>query len=111
MIGNSIASSEQGTVNSGKLSAVLSTILTKSTEVNAAVANIVVSFQGQTDGISQINSAVAQLDNVTQSQAANSEETAGAAAQLYAQSDSLRNLTETLKQIVQGAGAARLTLQ
>ena len=105
LIGNSITSSQQGTVSSGKLSGVFSTILSRISEVSTTVANMAASFQSQTDGISQINSAVGQLNNVTQSQAASSEETASAAAQLHAQADSLRGLTEGLKQIVQGVGA------
>jgi methyl-accepting chemotaxis protein len=59
LIGNSITSSEHGTMNSVKLSGVFSTILSKIAEVSRAVAQITSSFQSQTDGISQINSAVA----------------------------------------------------
>jgi methyl-accepting chemotaxis protein len=103
LIGNSVASSAQGTASSGKLSGVFSTILSRMAEVNTAVQQITSSFETQSNGISQINSAVAQLSNVTQSQAANSEETAGAASELHAQSGSLRSLVAGLQQIVEGA--------
>jgi methyl-accepting chemotaxis protein len=103
LIGNSIRSSGQGTATSAKLSEVLSAILGKIAEVRTAVGEITGSFEAQTEGISQINLAVEQISNVTQSQAATSEETASAAVQLHAQSDSLRSLTHGLQQIVQGA--------
>ena len=103
LIGNSIDSSEQGTVSSGKLSRVFSTILSRIEEVRTSVGQITASFDAQTNGIAEINTAVAQIGRVTQSQAASSEETAGAATQLHAQSDSLYRLTEGLQQIVQGS--------
>ena len=103
LIGKSISSSEEGAVNSGKLSGSLATILSKISEVRSEVDQIAKALEDQSEGISQINSAVAQLGDVTQSQAASSEETASAAAQMDAQSDSLRNLTEGLRRIVQGA--------
>ncbi len=103
VIGDSISKSEQGIANSGKLSGALSTISSKISGVRTAMGEITASLVSQTDGISQINSTVGQISTVTQSQAANSEETASAAAQLQAQADSLRSLTEGLKQIVQGA--------
>jgi methyl-accepting chemotaxis protein len=103
LIGNSIASSEQGTVSSGKLAEVFSTILGKISEVNSTVGEITASFHTQTEDITRINSAVAQLSHVTQSQAASSEETASAAAQLNSQADSLRGLTDGLRHIVEGA--------
>ena len=102
LIGKSVTSSEQGTLSSGKLSGVFSSILTKITEVDANVGQITASFERQTNGIAQINSAVAQLSHTTQAQAATSEETASTAAQLHAQSDSLRGLTSGLQQIVEG---------
>lgn len=105
LIGNSIRSSEQGAANSGKLSGVLATVLSKISEVRTAVGQITTSLESQTEGISQINATVSQLANVTQSQAASSEHTANAAAQMRAQSDSLRELTAGLQQIVQGGGA------
>lgn len=105
LIGNSVTSSEHGAASSGQLSGVFSTILTKIADANTAVGQIASSFETQTHGISQINSAVAQLSQGTQAQAANSEETASAASELQAQSDSLRRLTSGLQQIVEGSRA------
>jgi methyl-accepting chemotaxis protein len=103
LIGNSVSSSEKGSVSSGKLSGVFSTILSKIAQVETAVHEINASFETQTNGISQINSAVAQLSHGTQTQAANSEQTASTAEQLHAQADSLRRLTAGLQEIVAGA--------
>jgi methyl-accepting chemotaxis protein len=105
LIGNSITSSQEGANSSGKLSEVLSTVLSRVAEVRTSVDQIATSLESQSTGISQINSVVEQLGTVTQSQAASSEETASAAAQLDAQSDSLHSLTGGLRQIVEGIQA------
>lgn len=106
LIGNSISSTQHGADISGKLATVFSTISSRITEVNGAVGQITASFENQTNGISQINSAVALLSRGTQTQAASSEQTASAAAELNAQADSLRSLTEGLRQIVHGVSSS-----
>lgn len=65
LIGNSIHSTDQGNVNSAKLSAVFSTILSKIAEVRSSASQITASLEAQTNGISQINSTVAQLSQGT----------------------------------------------
>lgn len=105
LIGNSISKSAQGAAGSAKLADVLSTVLSKVSEVRTFVGEITTSLETQTDGISEINSTVAQLSNTTQSQAASSEETASAAEELHVQSGSLRSLAAGLQKIVEGAAA------
>lgn len=66
------------------------------TEGNAKVDNIIAEIadasKEQTQGIDQINSAVAQMDKVTQQNAANSEESASAAEELSSQAEELQNM-------------------
>jgi methyl-accepting chemotaxis protein len=102
LIGNSLASSERGAASSTQLSETFSTIQGKIAEVRTASKEIVESVATQNRGVTQINAAISQLNGATQSQAASSEETASAAAQLHAQSDSLRGFTRELHQIVLG---------
>jgi methyl-accepting chemotaxis protein len=66
-------------------------------EVNAA-------SQEQSVGIEQINTAIAQLNQVTQSNAANAEESASASEELSAQSRELSHMVGSLVKLVEGGG-------
>ena len=107
LIGNSLSSSEQGTAISAKLSAAFAEIVTQIKEVNSGLSLITSSFQAESDGIAQIDSAVSQISNITQSQAATSEQTASAAEELRAQTVSVQRLTGELQDLVEGAGRVR----
>jgi methyl-accepting chemotaxis protein len=107
LIGNSLSSSEQGTAISAKLSAAFAEIVTQVKEVNSGLSEITSSFQAESDGIAQIDSAVSQISNITQSQAATSEQTASAAEELRAQTVSVQRLTGELQDLVEGAGRVR----
>jgi hypothetical protein len=58
----------------------------------------------QTDGITQINVAVGQMDKVTQNTAATAEETAAAAEELNSQASCMKSSVSELLQLV-GGGA------
>ncbi len=60
----------------------------------------------QAQGVDQVNSAVAQMDKVTQTNAATAEETASAGEELSAQATSLAGIVEDLVALVEG-GASR----
>ncbi len=79
------------------------------TTVNSAkvahlVAEIAAACQEQAEGISQVNIAISQMDKVTQSNAANAEESASAAEELNAQATTLTGAVAGLQQLV-GANA------
>ena len=57
-------------------------------------------------GISQVNTAVAQMDQVTQTNAGNAEESAAAGQELTSQAHELLQMVHTLNEVVKGAGAA-----
>ncbi len=59
----------------------------------------------QSDGVAQVEKAMAEIDRVTQGNAANAEQSAAAAEQLNAQAGRLGGLVEELEALV--AGAAR----
>lgn len=59
----------------------------------------------QSKGIDQVNIAVSQMDKVTQSNAASSEESASASEELSAQATEMADMVATLATIVSGAGA------
>jgi methyl-accepting chemotaxis protein len=73
--------------------------------VTRLVGEIATAAKEQSHGIDQINTAVAQMDKVTQGNAANAEETASAAEELNAQTDALQEAVADLTQIVSGTGS------
>ena len=103
LIGRSFTSSDQCATNSSKLSAALAGIVARTLDMNAALSEITGSIESQTESISQINVAVAQLNQVAQSQAASSEETASAAEQLRVQSASARSSIAALQDVIEGS--------
>ena len=56
----------------------------------------------QADGIDQITKAVSQMDQVTQSNAASSEESAAASEELSAQAEELNKMVDELVVMVMG---------
>ena len=59
--------------------------------------------QEQARGIGQVNTAVAQMDKVTQQNAANAEESASASEELSAQAESMKEVVSQLMTLVGGA--------
>ena len=92
--------SEQGVELSSQVGACLTRILEKAREVDALVADVSTASSEQSRGIDQINLAIGELDKVTQSNAANAEETASAAEELSAQSTELRAAATDLAELV-----------
>jgi hypothetical protein len=60
--------------------------------------------QEQARGIEQISKAIAQMDQVTQSNAANAEESASASEEMSAQAEALNNIVLQLRALVGGDG-------
>jgi hypothetical protein len=60
--------------------------------------------QEQARGIDQVNTAVAQMDKVTQQNAANAEESASASEELSAQAESRKEVVRQLMALVGGTG-------
>jgi methyl-accepting chemotaxis protein len=75
---------------SGKISRLIDEIATASNE--------------QAQGISQVSKAVAEMDKVTQRNAANAEESASAAEEMNAQALQMRQVVNELVALVEGQG-------
>jgi methyl-accepting chemotaxis protein len=84
---------------------VLSAILTAVTEVMGLVSQVATASEQQTSGVTQINTSVSQMDRITQSNAANAEESASASEELSAQAMELNELVAALVSLVNGDGA------
>ena len=86
-------------------------IVTKVRQVDELVAEVAGASREQTEGITQINTAVGQMDKVTQSNAASAEESAAAAEELNAQADIMKQSVAELLQLVDGASARRTSVR
>lgn len=104
-------STTQGVQISTKVAEVLNEIVAKVRQVDKLAAEVAGASQEQTLGITQINTAVGQMDSVTQSNAANAEESAAAAQELNAQALAMKHAVVELLTMVGGqnqAGTAQL---
>ena len=91
---------------SGKVTESLNQIVTKARQVDELVAEIATASREQSQGIDQVNTAVTQMDKVTQTNAAAAEESASASEELTAQAATLRELVADLQNLVTGAGSS-----
>jgi len=99
-IERAITKSGQGVAISDQVARTLDEITGKVRQVNELAAEVATASREQTQGILQINTAVGQMDKVTQANAANAEESAAAAHDLNAQSDTMKKSVLELVQLV-----------
>ncbi len=99
-IAEATARSAQGVQLSARVAAGFGHILEKAREVDRLVGEVASASQEQSGGLAQINQAVNQLDQVTQTTAAGAEETAAAAAELNTESATLRDAARELADLV-----------
>jgi len=108
-IEGAIARTAQGVDISGKVALTLNEIVTKVRQVDELVAEVAGASREQTQGITQINIAVGQMDKVTQSNAASAEESAAAAQELNAQATTMKESVAELLQLVGGSSQSAAT--
>ncbi len=92
LISASAAEVAQGVRLVGEAGASLDAIAGKVGEMDALVAEIAASAQEQSSGLSQVNQAVNQMDQVTQQNAAMVEQTTAAAANLKTEAEGLARM-------------------
>lgn len=97
-----IRNGDQGAQISAKVAQSLGVIVDKARKVDELIAEIATASLEQNHGIGQINTAVSQMDQITQSNAANAEETAAASEELSAQAITLQDTVGQLRQLVGG---------
>ena len=89
---------------SAKVAKSLEEIVGKARQVDEMAGEVAAASQEQSQGIAQLNTAVTQMDKVTQSNAANAEESAAAAEELTAQAEALKEAVSDLLRLVDGQG-------
>ncbi len=105
MIEESVKNAENGVAISKEVAESLREISEGNRKVNDLVAEIAAASNEQAQGIEQINTAVGQMDQVTQSSAATAEESASASEELSAQAEELNRMVQELRAVINGAGA------
>ncbi|MFO1477549.1 MAG: methyl-accepting chemotaxis protein [Verrucomicrobiota bacterium] len=104
-IEGAIANTAQGVQINSKVAEALNEIVNRTRQVDELAAEVANASREQTQGITQINSAVGQMDRVTQTNAASAEESASAAQDLNAQAEEMRRAVTELLQLVGGSGS------
>ena len=89
-IEGAIGKSALGVEITGKVATALNEIVAKTRQVDDLVTEVANASHEQMQGITQINTAVGQMDRVTQSTAANAEQSAAAAAELNSQAGAMK---------------------
>ena len=89
LIEESIAKSNDGKSKVDQVAAAIREITEESTTIKTLVDEVNLGSQEQARGMEQIGKAITQMEQVTQKTAANAEESASAAEELNAQSESL----------------------
>jgi len=95
-IAEAIENTKQGSQACNDVDANLSSVVIQIQEIDAMVAEITQISQKQNHGINEINQAMNEVDQETQSNAAMAEETATAAHQLTEQANILQHLVKDL---------------
>jgi methyl-accepting chemotaxis protein len=101
-IEDAVEKSAKGAEISTKVAKSLEEIVGKARQVDEMAGEVASASQEQSQGISQVNTAVTEMDKVTQSNAANAEESASAAEELTAQAESLKETVSELLAMVDG---------
>ena len=102
LIKNSQSSSVNGTKVTEEVSDKLSRIEKNIKDLGTLIIEISSSAQEQSKGIQQINSAMTTMDEMVQSNAASSEESAGAAEDLSMHASELQHMVVELRSVITG---------
>ena len=105
MIEGSVKNADNGVQVTERVTEALKQTVESSQKVSQLISEIAAASQEQAQGIDQINTAVGQMDQVTQTNAANAEESASASEELSAQAEELNNIVSELMALVGGAGS------
>jgi methyl-accepting chemotaxis protein len=103
MIEESVKNSKNGVDIANEVGKVLEEIVQSVGKTSALVSEIAAASAEQAQGIDQINTAMAQMDKVTQQNAANAEESASASEELSAQAEQMDLVVQELAALVNGA--------
>ncbi|HTW65269.1 MAG TPA: methyl-accepting chemotaxis protein [Bryobacteraceae bacterium] len=108
LIEESIAKSNEGSQRLEHVAQVIHAITESAAKVKTLVDEVNLGSQEQARGIQHISKSIAEMDRVTQANAASAEQSASASEQMSAQSEALQNIAGDLRQLVGGSEDARI---
>jgi len=106
LIEDSQKNADNGVSVSQEVSTTLQSIVSSVKKLQQLNSEVSAASDEQSKGIEQVNTAVSEMDKVTQSNAANAEESASASEELSAQSRELQDMVKRLHFIVTGQADA-----
>jgi len=104
LIEESVAKSSHGSASLQKVAEVVHSITDSSSQVKMLVDEVNLGSQEQARGIEQISRSVSQMDQVTQTTAANAEQSASASEELSAQAEAMNHIVLQLRTLVGSDG-------
>ncbi|MBI3884463.1 MAG: hypothetical protein HY302_01850 [Opitutae bacterium] len=105
-IADSTEKSAQGARLSERMAGNLAAIVERIRKLDERIGEIADASREQSEGINQINTAVAGMDKITQGNAALAEESAAAASEMQSQAQEVRQAVSELMHMVNGGAAA-----
>ncbi|MFA6243089.1 MAG: methyl-accepting chemotaxis protein, partial [Candidatus Hydrogenedentales bacterium] len=102
LVEESQKNADGGVAVSSEVTGILEHIASQVQKAEQLIREVAAASNEQAQGIDQINLAVAQMDKVTQMNAANSEQTAAASEELSAQAENLHDVIGELVVVVEG---------
>ncbi|MDB5104610.1 MAG: hypothetical protein JWP91_2299 [Fibrobacteres bacterium] len=105
LIEESQQNANNGVAVSNEVGGILAQIVESVQKLTQLIGEVSAASDEQSKGIEQIGTAVTEMDKLTQSNAANAEESASASEELAAQAKELGDMVQVLVGIVKGAGA------
>jgi methyl-accepting chemotaxis protein len=104
-IQGALSNTTQGVNLSGKVGETLNVIVTKARQVVELATEVASASREQTQGFSQVNLAVGQMEKITRSNAASAQESAAASHELKSLAQGMRHTLAELLNLVGGARA------
>jgi len=111
LIEGTVKKTKDGSELVSKTNKAFSEVSTSSSKVGELVGEISAASGEQAQGIDQINTAVTEMDKVTQASAANAEETASASEEMNAQAEQMKLFVGDLVALVGGSNGNNGTIR
>jgi methyl-accepting chemotaxis protein/methyl-accepting chemotaxis protein-1 (serine sensor receptor) len=106
LIEESIGKSNEGSQRLEHVANVIHAITESAAKVKTLVDEVNLGSQEQARGIQEISKSIAQMDRVTQANAASAEQSASASEEMSAQAEALQNIARELRTLVGGEDGA-----
>lgn len=105
LISDSVTNAQHGVAIASSVSDALDLIVQGVNKTSELVHEISVASKEQAQGIGEVNTAINHIDTITQSNAANAEESASASKEMHAQANEMSRVADELQSLVSGSAA------